>query len=50
MLLYVTLGTNGIVRAGHFYDTVLPVPSHRRQRDAEEEITIRKPTVTASSA
>ena len=38
MLLYVTLGTNDLYRAGHFYDAVLPVLGYRRQRGSEEEI------------
>ncbi|MGA1800763.1 VOC family protein [Rhizobium sp. HT1-10] len=38
MLLYVTLGTNDIHRAGHFYDAVLTGLGYRRQRDSEEEI------------
>jgi predicted lactoylglutathione lyase len=38
MLLYVTLGTNDIDQARHFYDVVLPVLGYRRQRYSEEEI------------
>ena len=38
MLLYVTLGTNDLYRARHFYDAVLPVLGYRRQRHSEEEI------------
>jgi catechol 2,3-dioxygenase-like lactoylglutathione lyase family enzyme len=38
MLLYVTLGTNDIDRARHFYDAVLPVLGYRLQRSSEEEI------------
>jgi catechol 2,3-dioxygenase-like lactoylglutathione lyase family enzyme len=38
MLLYVTIGTNDIYRAGHFYDAVLAELGYRRQRDSEEEI------------
>ncbi|WP_454848302.1 VOC family protein [Rhizobium binxianense] len=38
MLLYVTLGTNDLYRARHFYDAVLPVLGYRRQRYSEEEI------------
>ncbi len=38
MLLYITLGTNDIYRAGHFYDAVLACIGYRRQRDSEEEI------------
>lgn len=38
MLLYVTLGTNDMLRARSFYDAILPVLGYRRQREAEEEI------------
>ena len=38
MLLYVTLGTNDLERARHFYDAVLPVLGYRCQRYSEEEI------------
>jgi catechol 2,3-dioxygenase-like lactoylglutathione lyase family enzyme len=38
MLLYVTIGTNDIYRAGLFYDAVLADLGYRRQRDSEEEI------------
>jgi catechol 2,3-dioxygenase-like lactoylglutathione lyase family enzyme len=38
MLLYVTIGTNDIYRAGQFYDAVLATLGYRRQRDSEEEI------------
>ncbi|MBY3237830.1 VOC family protein [Rhizobium laguerreae] len=38
MLLYVTLGTNDLYRAGHFYDAVLSPLGYRRQRSSEEEI------------
>lgn len=38
MLLYVTLGTNDLDRARHFYDAVLPVLGYRGQRYSEEEI------------
>ena len=38
MLLYVTIGTNDIHRAGDFYDAVLAGLGYRRQRDSEEEI------------
>jgi len=38
MLLYVTIGTNDIYRAGRFYDAVLADLGYRRQRDSEEEI------------
>ncbi|NKK73256.1 VOC family protein [Rhizobium leguminosarum bv. viciae] len=38
MLLYVTLGTNDLYHAGHFYDAVLSPLGYRRQRSSEEEI------------
>lgn len=38
MLLYITLGTNDISRAGRFYDAVLSSIGYRRQREAEDEI------------
>ena len=38
MLLYVTLGTNDIERARHFYDAVLPVLGYKLQRLSDEEI------------
>lgn len=38
MLLYITLGTNDLVRAGRFYDVVLSTLGYRRLREAEEEI------------
>ncbi|MBX4865592.1 VOC family protein [Rhizobium bangladeshense] len=38
MLLYITLGTNDLQRAGHFYDAVLGALGYRRQRHSEEEI------------
>jgi catechol 2,3-dioxygenase-like lactoylglutathione lyase family enzyme len=38
MLLYVTVGTNDIYRAGQFYDAVLATLGYRRLRDSEEEI------------
>lgn len=38
MLLYVTLGTNDLDRARHFYDAVLGEVGYRRQRYNEEEI------------
>ncbi|OWO93912.1 glyoxalase [Rhizobium esperanzae] len=38
MLLYVTLGTNDLDRAGHFYDAVLPVLGYRRQHYSQDEI------------
>ncbi|MCK3775758.1 VOC family protein [Ensifer sesbaniae] len=38
MLLYVTVGTNDLERAGSFYDAVLPALGYRRQRQDETEI------------
>ncbi|ACP24170.1 hypothetical protein NGR_c03740 [Sinorhizobium fredii NGR234] len=38
MLLYVTVGTNDLERAGAFYDAVLPTLGYRRQRQDETEI------------
>ncbi|MFB2549589.1 VOC family protein [Ensifer soli] len=38
MLLYVTVGTNDIARAGAFYDTVLPLIGYRRQKVGAGEI------------
>lgn len=38
MLLYITLGTNDMLRAQNFYDAVLPLLGYRRQRESEEEI------------
>ncbi|WP_018238882.1 VOC family protein [Ensifer sp. BR816] len=38
MLLYVTVGTNDLERAGAFYDGVLPTLGYRRQRWDETEI------------
>ncbi|AWI56093.1 VOC family protein [Sinorhizobium fredii] len=38
MLLYVTVGTNDLKRAGAFYDAVLPALGYRRQRQDETEI------------
>ncbi|OAP40957.1 glyoxalase [Sinorhizobium glycinis] len=38
MLLYVTVGTNDLERAGAFYDVVLPTLGYRRQRQDETEI------------
>lgn len=38
MLLYVTVGTNDLERAGLFYDAVLPSLGYRRQRQDETEI------------
>ncbi|HEV7318496.1 MAG TPA: VOC family protein [Ensifer sp.] len=38
MLLYVTVGTNDLNRAGAFYDAVMPALGYRRQREDETEI------------
>jgi catechol 2,3-dioxygenase-like lactoylglutathione lyase family enzyme len=38
MVLYITLGTNDMLRAQNFYDAVLPLLGYRRQRESEEEI------------
>lgn len=38
MLLYVTVGTNDLERAGGFYDAVLPLIGYRRQKQADGEI------------
>lgn len=38
MLLYATVGTNDLTRAGRFYDAVLPLIGYRRQKDAPGEI------------
>ncbi|OWV92223.1 glyoxalase [Rhizobium sp. R635] len=38
MLLYVTLGTNDLYRAGHFYDAALLPLGYRRQHYSQEEI------------
>ncbi|RUM26039.1 VOC family protein [Rhizobium vallis] len=38
MLLYVTLGTNDLYRAGQFYDAVLSALGYRRQHYSEEEV------------
>lgn len=38
MLLYTTVGTNDLTRAGRFYDAVLPLIGYRRQKDAPGEI------------
>ncbi len=38
MLLYVTVGTNDISRAGRFYDAVLLPLGYRRQKAAADEI------------
>ncbi|PTM98343.1 VOC family protein [Mycoplana dimorpha] len=38
MLLYVTVGTNDLEKAGVFYDAVLPLLGYRRQKQAPGEI------------
>lgn len=38
MLLYTTVGTNDLERAGRFYDAVLPPLGYRRQKQAPGEI------------
>ena len=38
MLLYVTVGTNDLDRAGRFYDAVLPLLGYVRQKKAPGEI------------
>ncbi len=38
MLLYVTLGTNDLARAGRFYDAALTPLGFRRRRENQEEI------------
>ena len=38
MLLYATVGTNDLLRAGRFYDAVLPFLSYRSQQEAPGEI------------
>ncbi|HEV7307087.1 VOC family protein [Ensifer sp.] len=38
MLLYVTVGTDDLKRAGAFYDAVMPALGFRRQRQDETEI------------
>lgn len=38
MLLYTTVGTNDLERAGRFYDAVLPLIGYRRQKQAPGEI------------
>ncbi len=38
MLLYTTVGTNDLERAGRFYDAVLPFIGYRRQKQAPGEI------------
>ena len=38
MLLYATVGTNDLARAGLFYDAVLPSLGYRRQKQGPDEI------------
>jgi catechol 2,3-dioxygenase-like lactoylglutathione lyase family enzyme len=38
MLLYATVGTNDLARAGRFYDAVLPFLGYIRQKEAPGEI------------
>ncbi len=38
MLLYITLGSNDILRSRDFYDAVLPMLGYRRLRESDEEI------------
>ncbi|ANH03184.1 MULTISPECIES: VOC family protein [Shinella] len=38
MLLYTTVGTNDLERAGRFYDAVLPLLGYIRQKQAPDEI------------
>ncbi len=38
MLLYTTVGTNDLERAGRFYNAVLPLIGYRRQKQAPGEI------------
>ena len=38
MLLYTTVGTNDLEKAGRFYDAVLPLLGYRRQREGADEI------------
>jgi catechol 2,3-dioxygenase-like lactoylglutathione lyase family enzyme len=38
MLLYTTVGTNDLQRAGRFYDAILPLIGYRRQRQEADEI------------
>ena len=38
MLLYTTVGTNDLQKAGRFYDAVLPMLGYRRQREGADEI------------
>jgi catechol 2,3-dioxygenase-like lactoylglutathione lyase family enzyme len=38
MLLYTTVGTNDLARAGRFFDSVLPLLGYRRQKESPGEI------------
>ena len=38
MLLYTTVGTNDLLRAGRFYDAILPLIGYVRQKEAQGEI------------
>lgn len=38
MLLYTTVGTNDLERAGRFYDAILPLIGYCRQKEAPNEI------------
>ncbi|WLS04416.1 VOC family protein [Shinella oryzae] len=38
MLLYTTVGTNDLERAGRFYDATLPLIGYGRQKEAQGEI------------
>ena len=38
MLLYTTVGTNDLQRAGRFYDAILPLIGYRRQKEGSDEI------------
>lgn len=38
MLLYTTVGTNDLLRAGRFYDAILPLIGYVRQKEAPGEI------------
>lgn len=38
MLLYATVGTNDLKRAGRFFDAILPPLGYRRQKEGVDEI------------
>jgi catechol 2,3-dioxygenase-like lactoylglutathione lyase family enzyme len=38
MLLYTTVGTNDLQRAGRFYDAILPLIGYSRQKEGADEI------------